>query len=115
MRYELSDGEWAAIRPMLPNKARGVPRVDDQRVLNGIFLRAAVRCAVARSTFRHHALAAEPYARGFFADLANPRSDLFRGDRADRMIDHDRLEIRHAERLPGQFGLAHELGRDDGG
>ena len=23
MRYELSDHEWAAIRPMLPNKARG--------------------------------------------------------------------------------------------
>jgi transposase len=37
MRYELSDGEWATIRPMLPNKARGVPRVDDRRVLNGIF------------------------------------------------------------------------------
>jgi transposase len=36
MRYELTDGEWAAIRPMLPNKARGVPRVDDRRVLNGI-------------------------------------------------------------------------------
>ena len=31
MRYELSDGEWATIRPMLPNKARGVPRVDDRR------------------------------------------------------------------------------------
>ena len=37
MRYELSDREWATIRPMLPNKARGVPRVDDRRVLNGIF------------------------------------------------------------------------------
>ena len=37
MRYELSDGEWATIRPMLPNKARGVPRVDDRRVLNDIF------------------------------------------------------------------------------
>ena len=37
MRYELSDDEWATIRPMLPNKARGVPRVDDRRVLNGIF------------------------------------------------------------------------------
>ena len=37
MRYELSEYEWAAIRPMLPNKARGVPRVDDRRVLNGIF------------------------------------------------------------------------------
>jgi transposase len=36
MRYELSDDEWATIRPMLPNKARGVPRVDDRRVLNGI-------------------------------------------------------------------------------
>jgi transposase len=36
MRYELSDAEWATIRPMLPNKARGVPRVDDRRVLNGI-------------------------------------------------------------------------------
>ena len=37
MRYELIDHEWAAIRPMLPNKPRGVPRVNDRRVLNGIF------------------------------------------------------------------------------
>jgi transposase len=37
MRYELSDDEWAAIEPMLPNKPRGVPRVNDRRVLNGIF------------------------------------------------------------------------------
>jgi transposase len=36
MRYELTDYEWADIRPMLPNKARGVRRVDDRRVLNGI-------------------------------------------------------------------------------
>jgi transposase len=37
MRYELTDCEWFAIRPMLPNKPRGVPRVNDRRVLNGIF------------------------------------------------------------------------------
>ena len=37
MRYELTDYEWSVIRPMLPNKPRGVPRVDDRRVLNGIF------------------------------------------------------------------------------
>jgi transposase len=37
MRYELADYEWIAIRPMLPNKPRGVPRVSDRRVLNGIF------------------------------------------------------------------------------
>src|SRR6266487_1240853 len=37
MRYELTDDEWSAIKPMLPNKPRGVPRVNDRRVLNGIF------------------------------------------------------------------------------
>src|SRR5246500_5135553 len=37
MRYELADYEWLAIKPMLPNKPRGVPRVNDRRVLNGIF------------------------------------------------------------------------------
>jgi hypothetical protein len=37
MRYELSDSEWSILRGMLPNKSRGVARVDDRRVLNGIF------------------------------------------------------------------------------
>ena len=37
MRYELADCEWVAIKPMLPNKPRGVPRVNDRRVFNGIF------------------------------------------------------------------------------
>jgi len=27
MRYELTDHEWAAIKPMLPSKPRDVPRV----------------------------------------------------------------------------------------
>ena len=37
MRYELTDYEWTAIKLFLPNKPRGVPRVNDRRVLNGIF------------------------------------------------------------------------------
>lgn len=38
MRYELTDFEWAAIHPAVPpNKPRGVPRVNDRRVLSGIF------------------------------------------------------------------------------
>jgi transposase len=37
MRYELSDFEWTAIKPLLPNKPRGVPGVNERRVLNGIF------------------------------------------------------------------------------
>jgi transposase len=29
MRYELTDYEWAAIKPFLPNKPRVVPRVNE--------------------------------------------------------------------------------------
>ncbi len=32
-RYELTDFEWQIIQPLLPNKPRGVPRVDDRRVM----------------------------------------------------------------------------------
>ena len=38
-RFDLTDFEWSMIQPLLPNKPRGVPRVDDWRVLNGIFWR----------------------------------------------------------------------------
>jgi hypothetical protein len=33
MRREITDFEWAAISSFLPNKPRGIPRVDDRRVL----------------------------------------------------------------------------------
>src|SRR6478609_2838913 len=36
-RFDLSDFEWSIIEPLLPKKPRGVARVDDRRVLNGIF------------------------------------------------------------------------------
>ena len=38
-RYELTDREWSVLRPLLPNKPRGVPRVDDRKVVNGILWR----------------------------------------------------------------------------
>jgi transposase len=38
-RYEISDFEWAIISLLLPNKPRGVARVDDRKVLNGIYWR----------------------------------------------------------------------------
>jgi transposase len=34
MRYELAEYEWTAIKPMLSNKPRSVPRVNDRSVLN---------------------------------------------------------------------------------
>ena len=33
----IQDFEWGVIAPLLPNKPRGAPRVDDRRLLNGIF------------------------------------------------------------------------------
>ena len=32
MRYELTDLEWSAINPFLPNKPRGVPRMNDSEI-----------------------------------------------------------------------------------
>jgi transposase len=39
-RFDLTDFGSSVIQPLLPNKSRGVPRVDDRRVLNGIFWRS---------------------------------------------------------------------------
>ncbi len=36
-RFDLSDTEWAVVAQLLPNEPRGVPQVDDRRVVNGIF------------------------------------------------------------------------------
>src|SRR5947209_20467258 len=54
MRYELTDNEWSAIKSMLPNKPRGVPRVNDRRVINGIFwvLRSGAPWRDLRETYR---------------------------------------------------------------
>ena len=34
--FWLSDRQWRRLGPLLPNKPRGVPRVDDRRVVSGI-------------------------------------------------------------------------------
>jgi len=36
-RFDMSDLEWRFIQCFLPNNSRGVKRVDDRRVINGIF------------------------------------------------------------------------------
>ncbi|SFY35602.1 Putative transposase of IS4/5 family, partial [Paracoccus pantotrophus] len=36
-RYDLSDEEWRLVEPLLPRAGKGKHRVDDRRVVNGIF------------------------------------------------------------------------------
>ncbi len=38
-RHDLSVVKWAVIWPLLPPKVRGVPRVDDRWVIDGILWR----------------------------------------------------------------------------
>jgi len=37
MRFDLTEEEWAVIEPLLPLRIRGPERVDDRKILNGIF------------------------------------------------------------------------------
>ena len=37
-RFDLTDFEWSVIQPLLPNKPRGVPRVDDTARIERHFL-----------------------------------------------------------------------------
>lgn len=38
-RFDMTDREWLVIRSLLPTNTRGVARVDDRRVINGILWR----------------------------------------------------------------------------
>jgi transposase len=76
MRYELTDHEWTAIKPFVPNKPRGVPRVNDRRVLNGTFW-----------VLRSGAPWRDVHQSGFGGALMSPRSsttlaDFFLGVRS---------------------------------
>jgi hypothetical protein len=60
MRYE-ADHVWAAIKPMLPNKPRGVPRVNDQRVLKASFRRQSEVNGLAARYLENNSVAAETF------------------------------------------------------
>ncbi len=55
-RSDMSDLKWDFIKAVLPNKTRGVKRVDDRRVINGIFyvLRTGIPWADLASEYGPH-------------------------------------------------------------
>lgn len=48
-RYELTDREWSILSPLLPDKPRGVSRVDDRCVLDGHPLALSGRFVLGRN------------------------------------------------------------------
>ncbi|RVL70498.1 transposase, partial [Sinorhizobium meliloti] len=65
-RYELTDHEWSILSPLLPNKPRGVPRVDDRRVLNGILWRFRTGSPWAEIPERYVSAVSTPLDRLYF-------------------------------------------------
>jgi len=113
MRYELTDYEWAVIKPMLSNKPRGVPWVNDL-VCAGRRARAQVTREPARG-MRDHRFHGSRLGK----QMARARYDLQRRFRAQPrhrlFVELDDAEIRSADdqqrggtdrfkRIPRQIG-----------
>ena len=118
MRYELSDHEWATIRPMLPNKARGVPRVDDRRVLNGIFwvLRSGAPWRDLASTFGPYTTCYNRFVRWRRAGVWSRIMDALATahDAAVQMIDTSIVRV-HQHGACGFRNKRQSMGRSRGG
>ena len=115
-RFDLTDFEWGVIEPLLPNKPRGVPRVDDRRVLNGIFwrLRTGAPWADIPSRYGPHTTCVNRFNRwrkaGHWARILEAVSVAYDGD--IQMIDSSSIRVhqhggnakkRRAIRLHGPF------------
>ena len=104
-RYELSDFEWSIIQPLLPNKPRGVPRVDDRKVLNGIYwrLRTGSPWADIPERYGPHTTCVNRFNRGRKAGvwdgLLDAISKAYDGD--IQMIDSSSIRV-HQHAANGQ-------------
>ena len=96
-RFDLTDFEWSVIQPLLPNKPRGVPRVDDRRVLNGIFwrLRTGAPWADIPSRYGPHTTCVNRFNRwrkaGVWDYLLEAVSKAYDGD--IQMIDSSSIRV----------------------
>ena len=104
-RFDLTDFEWSVIQPLLPNKPRGVPRVDDRRVLNGIFwrLRTGAPWADMPSRYGLHTTCENRFNRwrkkGVWERLLQAVSAAYDGD--IQMIDSSSIRVhQHAANAP---------------
>jgi transposase len=118
MRYELTDFEWAAIRPFLPNKPRGVPRVNDRRVLNGIFwvLRSGAPRRDLPATFGPYTTCYNRFVRwgraGVWDQIINALAETH--DAAVQVIDTSIVRVhQHGACIAGN--IEQHMGRSRGG
>ena len=118
MRYELTDGEWRVIKPMLPNKSRGIPRVDDRRTLNGIFwvLRSGAPWRDLPRRYGPHTTCYNRFVRWREACVWDQIMDALAAaqDAAVQMIDTSVVRVhQHGACIAGNRGQ--QMGRSRGG
>ena len=99
-RYDLTDFEWSVIEPLLPRKSRGVPRVDDRRVLNGIFwvLRSGAPWADLPGRYGPHTTCYNRFRRwskaGIWDRIMDAITEASDGD--IQMIDGTSVRVHHS-------------------
>jgi|SRR5215510_5092211 len=117
-RYDLTDFEWRVIEPLLPNKPRGVPRVDDRRVLNGIFwvLRSGAPWRDLPERFGPRTTCYNRFARWRKAGVRDRLMDAVTAahDGDIQMIDSTSVRA-HQQSATAKGGADHCLGRSRGG
>ncbi len=118
MRYELKDFEWSAIKPFLPNKPRGVPRVNDRRVHNGIFwaLRSGAPWRDLPGTFGPYTTCYNRFVRWRRAGAWGRIMEALAGanDTAARMIDTSIVRV-HQHAACVARNRMQSMGRSRGG
>jgi transposase len=89
-RYDLTEFEWRVIEPLLPNKPRGVPRVDDRHLLDATFRFALARYAGALRPAQNLLQSLPPLDEG--GCLGSDHGCNYRGLRSRRADDrrHER-------------------------
>lgn len=108
-RFDLTDFEWEVIRPLLPTKVRGVKRVDDRRVMNGIFwrLRTGAPWADIPARYGPYTTCVNRFNRwrraGHWARILHAVSEAYQGD--VQMIDASSIRVhQHGANGPKKGG-----------
>ncbi|MEM9049211.1 MAG: IS5 family transposase [Pseudomonadota bacterium] len=119
-RFDLTDFEWSVIQPLLPTKVRGKKRVDDRRVLNGIFwrLRTGAPWADIPARYGPHTTCVNRFNRwrraGHWARILEAVSEAYDGD--IQMIDSSSIRVhQHGANGPKKGGRSGCMGRSRGG